>query len=312
LHQLERHFLACDGPAPGNHYLLKSMYEEAARDSHLMMDGIGGDYTLNPRGHAAIAWQLRQGRFRSFLTELVAWHVRSGRSYASILMLEVIPLLLPVGLRNALRRLRHGYSADRAEPLLAPDLMHRLTEEGRLGRARPAQKVPPTQMRAGLLASLRHVSQSAWAGGTRLPSVHGLDFTRPFHDRRVVELGLAIPEHLYVVGGRNRYLACQALADIYPGEFLTRDRGNEALTPNIPAELEPLMPAMAEEAQRLALHPRLTDFFNLAQAGPVLNVPTTRLDEDGLGRQVRAVHALMMARFVEWFERGQRNDLPPD
>jgi hypothetical protein len=38
-------------------------------------------------------------------------------------------------------------------------------------------------------------------------AAHGLEFTQPFHDERVVEFGLAIPEALYFKNGKTRYLA---------------------------------------------------------------------------------------------------------
>jgi Asparagine synthase len=55
----------------------------------------------------------------------------------------------------------------------------------------------------------------------------GLELTRPFHDKCVVELALAIPQDLYVKNGRNRYLACAAFKDIYPPEFQNHWRKND-------------------------------------------------------------------------------------
>jgi asparagine synthase (glutamine-hydrolysing) len=76
---------------------------------------------------------------------------------------------------------------------------------------------------------MRHVLErvaSAHGPGIGMEAArHGLELTRPFHNKRVVELALPIPEELYVKNGRNRYLACVALKDIYPPEFQTRWSG---------------------------------------------------------------------------------------
>jgi len=49
--------------------------------------------------------------------------------------------------------------------------------------------------------------------------MNGLDFTLPFHDKRVVEFDPAIPEELYVKNGKTRHLARAALKDFYPRKY---------------------------------------------------------------------------------------------
>ena len=71
-------------------------------------------------------------------------------------------------------------------------------------------------------ARLRN-QQNVPAQGFSIPAArHGLEFTQPFHDKRVVEFGLAIPEELYVKNGKTRYLARAALKDLYPPEYPDR------------------------------------------------------------------------------------------
>ena len=78
---------------------------------------------------------------------------------------------------------------------------------------------------------------SAGRNDANAAAAHGLDVTRPLMDKRAVEFGLAIPEDLYVKNGRNRVLACRALADVYPAEFQTRSRDQDLLEPDY-AEVE--------------------------------------------------------------------------
>ena len=98
-------------------------------------------------------------------------------------------------------------------------------------------------------------SRGPAGAGAIAAAAHGLDLTRPFHDKRVVELGLAIPEDLYVKHGLNRYLARRALADVYPPEFQSRGRRNEGVLGDI-LVLDPATPTLLAEADRRAASPR--------------------------------------------------------
>ena len=53
----------------------------AAGGVRLMMDGHGGDYTLNPRGQAALARFLKTGQFRRFIHEVRAHRRMTGASW---------------------------------------------------------------------------------------------------------------------------------------------------------------------------------------------------------------------------------------
>jgi asparagine synthase (glutamine-hydrolysing) len=142
---------------------------------------------------------------------------------------------------------------------------------------------------------IRRAPAAAFAGPA---AAYGLELTRPFHDMRVVELGLAIPEDLYVKHGLNRYLARRALADVYPPEFQTRDRKNEGALGDTPI-LDFESPELLAEADRLAPSERFVGYFNFDQARRVLAKP----DRAGQGAADKnaAFRALLTARFIEWF-----------
>src|SRR6202041_1671918 len=95
------------------------------------------------------------------------------------------------------------------------------------GRGQKRLRYAPTLInaRANIERALRRVQNVDTPAGT-FSARHGLEFTQPFHDKRVVELALAIPEDLYFRNGRHRYLARTALADVLPAEFQTRSWRN--------------------------------------------------------------------------------------
>ena len=120
---------------------------------------------------------------------------------------------------------------------MAPALAERLIADGIVDPAKLRIAAKPAKRHAG--ADPKCVCSGRWpAPGPGIgmeAAYHGLDLTRPFHDKRVVELALAIPEELYVKNGRNRYLACMALKDIYPPEYQTRWRKNDDEIPGFSA-----------------------------------------------------------------------------
>ena len=107
--------------------LLATLAHAGAR---LIMDGHGGDYTLHPRGQAALARFLATFRFRRFLTELRAHRPRAGASYWATLKHDVVWMLLPRKLTVLWKRLREGPAPVWGDQPVAPALAERLIADG--------------------------------------------------------------------------------------------------------------------------------------------------------------------------------------
>jgi asparagine synthase (glutamine-hydrolysing) len=129
----------------------------------------------------------------------------------------------------------------------------------------------------------------------------GLDLTRPFHDKRVVELGLAIPEDLYVKYGVNRYIARLALADVYPPEFRTRGRKNEGGLGDLAATVDAAIPELLRDVERLAKNRELSAYFDFERARRRLSPAPSSARSPSLREQAVALEAVLTARFIEWF-----------
>ena len=299
---IDRVFLNTDGPGAGARKTSAYLFAEAAAaGARLIMDGYGGDYTLNPRGHGALARHLRRGRFRRLFAELRPHLRKTGQTPWRMLKHDIILMLLPRTVIDWQRRVRQkGLYAlftsalrDIEGPYLAR-LRKRNAAEAEPG----IESIPITKMGAGIRHIASRISRGGAAGGAIPAAVYGLDLTRPFHDKRVVEFGLAIPEDLYVKNGLNRYLARRALADVYPPEFQTRGSRNEGALGDT-AILDLATPDLLAEADRLAKSTRLSAYFDFerarrALAGPDRNAATA-------AKKAAALRALLTARFIEWF-----------
>jgi asparagine synthase (glutamine-hydrolysing) len=299
---LEAVFKNADGPGAGDRRTSDYLFAQArAAGARLVMDGYGGDYTLNPRGFGALARLLRSGRLRRFVAEFRA-HVReTGRSPWRTLKHEVVLMLLPPAFVRWQRRLRqmgaHARSASALGEVEGPRLAE-LRERDALAGPPPADAIASTAMRASIQRVATRISRGAAPGGAVPAAAHGLDLTRPFHDKRVVELALAVPEDLYVRNGMNRYLARRALADVYPPEFQSRGRKNEGILGDLTV-LETARPALLAEAERLGANPKLSRYFDFERARLILADPGQ--SDRSSPHQAAALRALLAARFVEWF-----------
>jgi asparagine synthase (glutamine-hydrolysing) len=304
LAEIERRFLANDGPTPIGYASTHRFFVQAkSAGARVIMDGIGGDYTINPRGYAALAWLLRRGHVGRFLAEIGPYMRATGHSPFETLRNAVAAQLLPARFVNAVRNWWQGRPMVRGAAAIQPAFLRRLLASGAVGKDRLIPTLPRTAMRRKLLEAIKRSSSPAFAGFSVAAASYGLELTRPFHDRRVVELGLAIPERLYMKGGRTRHLARLALADIYPPEILGRGPHNDPMTPEAPVALEAARAELLREAERLSGNAALSDYVDFAMVRQLLSVPIAKEGTGLLARQVQAARGIMMARFLEWLRR---------
>jgi asparagine synthase (glutamine-hydrolysing) len=156
-------------------------------------------------------------------------------------------------------------------------------------------------------AALARIGAGAMAAHANTAARYGLDFTRPFHDKRVVELALAIPDGLYFKDGRERHLAKCALADIYPAEFQSRDAYNDDLTPDFLAMVRRGEPQLLADIDRMERSSALARIFNFGNVRKLLTVRPLAAQRGGSEQEtLRAVSVLLWARYIEWFRRDNR------
>jgi asparagine synthase (glutamine-hydrolysing) len=292
-----------DGAGSVNRYVNDEMFQVAASaGARVIMDGYGGDYTLNPRGYRPVARLLAMGRFKDFLPEFVAQARAERMPLWRSAWSHVLSAFVPSGLQGFRARLAGG------NPLSGPTepinrAFARRMRRDRAGRktSRPAPRL--INARINIERTLRRLQNQETPGGT-LCARHGLEFTQPFHDKRVVELALAIPEDLYFRGGRPRYLARTALADVLPAEFQTRSWRNTWLIPDLMQMAAAQEPVMLAEIDRLQAIPRLVAYFDFARMRRmVVQRPSDARNPWAPSRVRSGMRALIWALHAEWLVR---------
>lgn len=296
---LEQNFLATDRPHSPNRYANDALYAEVARaGARVVMNGFGGDYTLNPRGQRALVRLLLAGRMREFLREFAAMRRHTGEGFLHTLRRDVVSRLVPPSWRETWLRFRTGLRLSGATHPLSPQ---HLGSNGLLPRT---GRRPGESMHQGMARVLSVQQRNLAMPGALAAAAHGLELTQPFHDKRVVELGLAIPEDLFLKNGRTRHLARQALKDLYPPEFQDRPPGNDDTTPDFLAMVKRVEPRILAEIARMEKTERLAQHFDFPRMRRMLTRRT--LERHATGTEVdtrQAVVAFLMARYLEWFRR---------
>jgi asparagine synthase (glutamine-hydrolysing) len=299
---LEQRFQVNDGTATPHHKLYSYLLADArAAGARLIMDGFGGDYTVNPRGFGALARHLRKGQLRRLVAEIRPHMRATGQSPWAMLKYAIVRSILPQSFVRRQRELRRAGAYVRAIGARRDMAGPRLQE---LRRRRPAddnrkiESIPLTSMRARIQHTSNSISRGHHASGSKPAAAHGLDLTRPFHDKRVVELGLAIPEDLYIKDGLNRYIARRAVADVYPPEFQNRGRTNEGDLDDVVAILESAGPELVAEAERLATSTKLAGYFDFQRVRSALLPSKAGDSAPDLIRKTSALRVLLFARFV--------------
>jgi len=262
--------------------------ELASGGAALAMDGHGGDYTLNPRGRNALARWLAAGAYRRFGRELLAARRTTGRSLASLLRSDVAPHYLPPALRN-------WHTARRRAQL--PVRWDFIAQAG--------SAAPTRDERGGLLWAIDLVRRGS--GSASGFARHGLTLSRPFHDRRVVELALAIPPDLHVRNGHSRHLARIALRNVYPDEFQFRGRANDDPFPDFQSAIDRARPALLADLDRMQQSPSLTQMIDFPRLRTLLAAMPSGAHRSGWEQDTHtALNTYCVARYVEWFRRDNR------
>ena len=293
---MEKGFLNCDHRHSPNRYVTHAMLAEiAAAGARVVMDGHGGDYTVNPRGHGALANLLRKGQFRRFASEFVAMRRHLGQSVKQTLIRNLVWPSLPASWTMMWSRYRNGLALFGPTMPLARDIIRSRDRKARPLDARRTFADP----RAGVLRAQQDFPAQA---SSIAAAAHGLEFTQPFHDKRVVEFGLAIPEELHVKNGKTRYLARAALRDIYPPEFQERRPGNNDLGPDFLTMAKRIEPRVLTEIDRMESAGHLTRYFDFPRMRKMLTRRT--IDQHASGNEYdtrQALLAFIAARYIEWF-----------
>lgn len=296
LTEMEKGFLTVDRMLGQNHYVTEEMFEQiAAAGAQVVMEGHGDDYTVNPRGQTHLSRLLRAGQWRQFISEFSIWRRIRHRTIWATFKTDVFTWSFP-RIASAWYRYRTGRPPFGTQLPIARDFLRRVKAEKIIPKSQ-SLRPPMLAVRARAQWILRRMQETP-IGWSIPASLRGLEFTQPFHDKRVVEFGLAIPEGLFVKNGRPRHLARTALADIYPPEFQDRLPSGEGIGPDFRRMAERIAPQVLAEIDRMEEAGRLSRYFDFSRMRRMV----TSYPHGTSYNAKMGLRAFMYARYVEWFE----------
>ncbi len=299
LSDLERAFYSKDDSHSPNRYTNDALYRAiAATGARVAMDGHGGDYTINPTAKRYFVNRLRKGHLRLFWREWRARRRFLNTSHLFLLRNALVLQMIP-GLDAMLQRWRGGVSIFGREEFLNRPFL----DEARVPTQTTRRRGSLSEHRR-MQSALRALHSAEAMGGSISSAAHGMEFTQPFHDKRVVELGLAIPEELWMKDGRERHLARTTLKDLLPPAFQTRPPGTEDMNPDFLAMAKRIEPRVLGEIDRMEAAGKLSRIFDFPKMRRMLT--KRRIDQHRSGNEFdtrQAMRAFIYARYVEWFRR---------
>lgn len=220
-----------------NLYLHRALYD-AARECGVgvLLDGIDGD-TVVSHGLEYLPELARTGRLATLGREVRALSRRHGVGTTSLLWRFAIQPLVPVSLRQGVRRLRRRGAERLAGTVIKPEFARRMGVIERLEASdreeeralRSARESHCRGMQSGLIPYVLELTDKAAAG-------FGVEPRYPFFDRRLMELCLALPADQKLRDGWSRSVMRRAMGGTLPEQV--RWRASKAnLAPNFTRRL---------------------------------------------------------------------------
>lgn len=277
-----------------------------AAGSRLILDGHGGDYTVNAYEPALLGAILRRGEFRRFIREFRARMRFTGWSPIRVIGRDVVSALVPQWARRPWRIAVNGFRPTWQRRGVRRDFALRAFASGAVSRHALRDGFRPgPRWRARWVEVCRRVSADG-AGSNYIAMTPDLDLTRPFHDKRIVELGCALPDHLLFRDGRERWLARTAFADRLPAALIRRMPGNDREQPDLLAMDSQAAPAMLSALDDVRNNDAVAQYIDVDALAAMVRDGAS---EERLSERVRltfAMKALTTARFLAWLDHGNR------
>jgi len=297
----ESQCLANDRPPIASCHVLQGLSRRlAAQGCRVAMDGFGGDQTINPRRNRALAAVLARGRLVPFFKGVFG-AARHRQQSVWTQFARVRRQIVPRPMRALWRQLRYQPAPWRRLAYAVPALTERMVRTGKLTPSSPL-KADERQNEPAKDKMLLNIIQ-CWARPNLAieMAAAGLVLTRPMLDKRIVEFGLAIPEHLHFSDGRARHLARLALSDVLPATLCAAPPGQEYFDPSFGDTVSDMIGEIAEALDGLGDHCTVRDYVELADLKQDLSLE--RLQDGQLVRPTRGIYALQIAKYIRWFEQ---------
>jgi asparagine synthase (glutamine-hydrolysing) len=277
-----------------------------ATGSRLILDGHGGDYTVNVFDAAMLGAILRGGEIRRFVREYRARMRFTGWSASRVFGRDVLSALVPQWIRRPWRVAVNGFRPAWQRRGVQRDFALRAFASGVVSRRRLRDGFRPGPRWRALWLEFCNWISADGAGSNYIAMTPDLDLTRPFHDKRIVELGCALPDHLLFRDGRERWLARTAFADRLPTALIRRMPGNDREQPDLLSMDLQAAPAMLSALNEVRHDDAVARYIDVDALTALLR---DEVSEERLSDRIRlgfAMKALTTARFLAWLDRSNR------
>lgn len=308
LADLEQTFQDSDS-ATVTDYVRRGLYRALAdRRCRLVLDGLGGDYTINVRAPGQIGLMIRRGQLGRFIGETIARR-KLGRTWRGLWRNDILFGLLPIRGLAALQWLsRRGRPVWQTRPVNR-DFAQALFDAGHIDPRRLRQPRPSYERWHARWVKLMRIAASRNPTETTIAARHGLDLTLPFHDKRVIEFGLAIPDRLRLREGHDRFLAQRALHDLLPERLLQGTLYNDAMEPDSFRAAHECAAANMKRLRAENSQGGISRYVDVER----LHAMTTEVDETRLSDHrnlLTATRTIALSRFITWINRANTAQEP--
>ncbi|MFH1935732.1 MAG: asparagine synthetase B family protein [Pseudomonadota bacterium] len=187
----------------------------------VLLTGLGGDewFTGSQYHYCDL---LRKFRIQSFFR-----HVRQEFGLYSVIPLPSKPLLnyslrplIPEKFLRGLRGLANR--SNKAPAWIEPAFSRSIGLPERMARKVDWRRFSSCAQAAQYTASTSGFQTHAIEMEERSASYFGIELRHPFHDRRILEFGMAIPEDQRCRGDRDKFIVHRAMRDYFPETVLQR------------------------------------------------------------------------------------------
>ncbi len=282
-----------------------------ANGASVILSGWGGDEGATFNGRGTLAESLWRGKWRHAVSETAAIARRRNGAPFSVFRGEVLPYVLPDMLQRGLARIR-GKTLNAAVGMraaISPLALRKIPINGlNIG-------ADGRRNRFALLTN-QHLSQRAeeWA---LIGARHGVAFTFPMLDRRVIEFALVLPSDLFIRGGWKRRPFRDAMSSVLPEQVLWRHQKYSPF-PCLALDLAEKRHFVIARVDELRQRARVAELFDLDAIADLIQkspspaeVRRQAIIEDGRGTQLTSPHIaliriLQSATYIEQHHSGTR------
>jgi asparagine synthase (glutamine-hydrolysing) len=217
---LEQAFLKAEDPFVSFMTLAFTLYcQAAARDNHVILDGVEGDLVLSlPSDYAAVLF--RQGNWRTALHETLHRRAHTGTRTHTALLKMLRAAIAPFGLRDKWfkRRFKRQFPGELKDSLLA-ERFHSRTDElvdryQQVLQPQKADRVSLQNLQKPWLC--KPYLNSALERYDKVAAACGVEARHPLLDKRIVEFGFQLPWDQKVRDGCAKHLLRRSTRDLIP------------------------------------------------------------------------------------------------